>query len=86
MKHLLEKLAEESPETILADGFEDALVGSATRGGSLLAVYNYNKCVEILMKRNGMPWSAAVEFMEFNVSGAWVGQYTPVFVIPAEEG
>jgi hypothetical protein len=41
------------------------------------AVYSYDKCVEVLER--DMDYEDAVEYMEFNVTGAYVGEQTPVF-------
>jgi hypothetical protein len=63
------------------DGFETALLGIATRfGGLTVAAYNRNKCIDILMTRDGMSHEDAEEFFESNVIGAWVGDRTPIFV------
>jgi hypothetical protein len=84
-------------EALTADGFDMALVGSAAGwiGNSrrIVALYDYSRCVEILMGE-GMDESEAVEWMEFNVLGAYVGPSTPLFAMiyrqprlidPAEE-
>lgn len=65
-----------------ADGFEDALIGFAwpLDTGVKVAVYDRNKCVEILQERDGMSEIDAIEFFDFNVSGAYVGEHTPMFV------
>jgi hypothetical protein len=76
----LRVLEDESPETLLANGFDDAMVGTARHFSRVLAMYDYDKCVEVLMKRDGMPYETAVEHMEYNVVGGWVGEYTPVYV------
>ena len=66
---------------LLADGFEDALIGFGQRiNEPLLAVYNYDKMVEILMFRDEMTYDDAIEYIEYNVVGAWVGEQTPMFV------
>jgi hypothetical protein len=72
----------ENTETgiLLADGFEDALIGLGTQFNKELAVYDYEKCIQILMTRDGMAYEEAMEHMEFNVTGAYVGEQTPVFV------
>lgn len=68
-------------EMLLADGFDDALVGVVRRCGQpTLACYDAEKCIEVLMKRDGMTYEGAVEFFEFNTEGAWVGPHTPVFL------
>jgi|TARA_R100001463_G_scaffold112452_1_gene167462 hypothetical protein len=69
-----------SPDVIVADGFEDALIGVGQQFNKALAVYDRQKCIEILMERDGMSDEEAVEYFEYNVSGAWVGEYTPIFL------
>ena len=66
---------------LLADGFDDAIVGISRKKGSGTSVaYDYSKCVEILMNRDGMDIVEAEEFMEFNVVDAYVGEHTPTFI------
>ena len=69
----------EDCEALFADGFEDALIGY-TQGFNTVAVYDYDACVHILMERDGMDYIDAVEFMEFNVVGSYVGEKTPLFI------
>ena len=56
-------------EALLADGFESALIGH-TQGPYVVAVYDYDMCVHILMERDGMSCLDAIEFMEYNVVGS----------------
>ena len=65
---------------LLADGFEAALVGFGYQFNYPIAVYNRDKCIEILMDRDGMSDIDAIEFFDFNVAGAWAGTSTPVFL------
>tara|TARA_R110002110_G_scaffold369950_1_gene579951 strand:- start:37 stop:258 length:222 start_codon:yes stop_codon:yes gene_type:complete len=65
-------------DALLADGFEDAFIGFGTRFTYDVAVYDYNKCIEILAKE--MSQEDAEEYFEFNTRGAYVGENTPVFV------
>jgi len=68
-------------EALLADGFEDAIVGICERFGAVPVVaYDRDKCIEILMDRDGMEDEEAVEYFEFNVAGSYVGDGTPVFL------
>lgn len=66
-------------EALLADGFEEALIGN-TQGNNIVAVYDYERCVQVLMERDSMTATDAIEFMEFNVVGSYVGEKTPVFI------
>jgi hypothetical protein len=69
----------ESGDILLADGFEDAFVGVVeSHGAAPKACYNYDACIDILMK--DMDEGEALEFMEFNVTSAYVGEYTPAFI------
>ena len=68
-------------KALLADGFEDALIGVAERCSQpALAVYDAERCIEILMERDGMDRDEAEEFFSFNTLGAWMGRNTPLFL------
>ncbi len=65
-----------------AEGFDDAIIG-ITDGAfapTMRLVYDIDKCVDILMRRDGMTREEAMEFFTFNVSGAYVGEGTPLYV------
>ena len=65
---------------LLADGFNEALIGTGERAGSLpVAVYDRQKCIDILCKQD-MSREEAEEYFDFNVIGAYVGKQTPIFV------
>tara|TARA_R110000824_G_scaffold327563_1_gene514416 strand:+ start:729 stop:947 length:219 start_codon:yes stop_codon:yes gene_type:complete len=66
---------------LTADGFDNAILGTTTSWeGVEVMVYSVTKCLEILMERDGMSEDEAVEFFDFNVAGAYVGELTPLFV------
>mgnify|MGYP003643144385 CR=1 FL=1 len=66
---------------LFADGFEEAFVGVIRSCGAVpKACYDYDKCIEVLTSRDNMSHEEAVEFFEFNVIGAYVGEYTPAFL------
>jgi hypothetical protein len=68
-------------DLLKADGFDEAIIGLGRKKCSADSlVYDYDKCVAILMERDGMSHEEAVEFMEFNVVDAYVGETTPIFV------
>jgi len=69
---------------LLADGFDDALLGVGMRCGQRdVAVYDLSKIIDILMKRDGLSEEEAWEHADFNILGGWVGEETPMFVRPA---
>tara|TARA_B100000029_G_scaffold125082_1_gene118551 strand:- start:45 stop:332 length:288 start_codon:yes stop_codon:yes gene_type:complete len=70
-------------EILLADGFEDAFMGIVNSNGSHpKALYNEDVCVDVLVERDKMEYDEAIEFFQFNVAGAYVGEYTPAFTCP----
>ena len=74
-------MEEENPEALFADGFDDAIIGVCRKAGSEPVVtYSYDKCVEVLMNQQDMPYDDAIEWMEFNVVSAYMGPHTPVFI------
>ena len=68
-------------EALLADGFEEAVVGMCERFGAVPVVaYDMDKCIEILIERDGMGYEEAVEYFDFKVAGSYVGEGTPLFL------
>lgn len=69
-------------ETVMfADGFDDAIVGVSTRAGlEPLVTYDIEKCIDILMERDGMTYDDAYQYFEYNVLGAYMGEkYSNIF-------
>jgi hypothetical protein len=82
-KEILDELNEAfaDDDLLLADGFEDALLGTVVGAcREPVACYDYAKCVEILMTRDGMDEDEAAEYLDFNAVGAYVGKRTPLFL------
>ena len=65
---------------LLADGFEDALIGFGYQFNYPIAVYSRKRCIDILMDDGIMDYEEATEYFDFNVAGAYVGESTPVFL------
>jgi hypothetical protein len=63
-----------------ADGFEKALLGFGYQFNTPVAVYSKDRCLHVLMERDGMSREDALEYFDFNVAGAWVGEGMPVFL------
>lgn len=80
-------IIEYNEEALLADGFEEAFLGvSEVFGRPPLATYDRDKCIDILVKRDGMTYEEAVEHFDFNVTGAWVGDGTPIYLTLRKAG
>jgi len=70
---------------LLMDGFDEALIGFSQRiNEPLLAVYKWQRMVQILKNRDKMSYEEAVEYIEYNCIGAWIGPQTPIIVMPIE--
>jgi len=65
---------------MIADGFDEAIIGycydMAAREDRV--IYSFNKCVDIL--KHDMSEEEAIEYMDFNVVGAYMGKKTPLFM------
>ena len=80
-ERIREMMADENPLALYADEFEAAMLGPLRRCGQpTLVAYSYAKAVEVLMSRDGMEYEEAVEWMECNVVGAWMGEHTPAWL------
>ncbi len=75
----LEKLEYAYPdiEMTIADGFDDCVLGICPLTDRV--IYSYNKCLEVLMVRDGMTDYEGIEFMDYNVVGSYVGEKTPIW-------
>ena len=72
----------DNESTLYADGFEKAFLGHISIFNKTIACYDINKCIEILIEDNNMSQEEAVEYLDFNVLGAYVGEHTPAFLYP----
>ena len=66
--------------------FEEAIIGIVHRfGANPIVSYDYDKVIKIFenqFKESGSedPYQDAIEWFDFNVIGAWMGDGTPCFV------
>ena len=80
-RDIIEWMTNYDEEILTADGFDYALIGICERiNQPTIAVYDTNKCLKVLIERDGMTEEDAEEYFYYNVVGAWVGDYTPCFV------
>ena len=80
--YLEENFPDNLDDILLADGFEEAFIGvMESKGSKPKACYDSSKCIQILMG-NGedMTVKEAIEYFEFNVIDAYVGESTPAFM------
>ena len=74
LEQIIENFSDE--EILKADGFDDAVIGIDENSTRL--IYSKKKCIEILMSED-MSEEDALEHFSYNVSGAYVGEQTPIW-------
>jgi len=78
-------LNENGESVILMDGFDEALIGFSQRiNEPLLAVYSWEKMIDLCIKRDKMEYEEAIDYVQYNCISAWIGDETPVIVMPLE--
>lgn len=75
LEQILEYYQEE--EFLKADGFDDAIIGVDEK--SMRLIYSVTKCLEILIVNDEMSVEEAIEYFDFNVRGAYMGDKTPIW-------
>ena len=76
-EELKSSIAEANELAMLVDGHDNALIGWSTDGK---AIYRVSDIVETLMERDEMSYEEAMEYFDFNILGAYVGEYTPIYM------
>ena len=62
------------------DGYDDCVIGADIRTDVL--VYDARRIIFKLMEIEKLSYDEALEFAEFNIFGAYVGEGTPIFSWP----
>ena len=75
---ILEKIKENNPDAIIWDDLDDAIIGCTSE---YVAVYDIDKLYECLLKNNPEWYEQdALEWVDFNILGAYVGEFTPIHI------
>jgi len=85
MTRPIEIIAEQFPDLTIFDGLDDAIIGVGTVNQQQAVVYDETLVIEILKEDMGVDEHDAIEWFQFNISGAYVGPNTPIFMVPMEE-
>ncbi len=79
MREQIELIAEESDIPLLfIDGHDNAIIGLARSFNTTSVLYDKKIVIKNLME--DMTEEEAEEYFEFNIVGAYVGEYTPTFM------
>jgi hypothetical protein len=75
-----DKLLKKREESVVfADGLEEAFIGIGYQFHSPIAIYSQKKAIQCLEKQ-GMGELEAIEYYDYNIAGAYVGENTPIFL------
>jgi len=66
----------EDEEIFFADGFDDCIVGVTSNN---IVVYDSDKMITSLMNQ-GMDSEEALDYWDFNIENAYVGNRTPIYM------
>jgi len=62
-------------------GCDEAIVGLGHRCGcESVVVYDYDKLVDVFMQQ-GMDEEESIEWIDYNILGAWIGEDTPIILM-----
>jgi len=73
---ILEYVDGNDEELLIADGYDDAVIGIEINTNRL--IYSISRCVEILISQ-GMTREDAIEHFYFNTAGSFMGEKTPIW-------
>lgn len=77
MKDKIIELLGDDSHALFADGFDDAIIGVELDMEKI--IYDKDKMIYILVEE-GMDPTDAIEHLEYNVWGAYVGVHTPLYI------
>jgi hypothetical protein len=80
---ILERLDRAEETALTADGFDDCVIGLAYQFNQPLVIYSKQKIITQLM--GDMSGEEAMEYFDFNIAGAYMGDSTPLFMEDLDE-
>jgi len=78
LPQIQEYLENAEENALTADGFDDCVIGLAYQFNQPLVIYSKQKIITQLMK--DMSGEEALEYFDFNMAGAYMGDSTPLFM------
>jgi hypothetical protein len=76
IENILERYPDE--EFLKADGFDSAIIGVDERDMRL--IYSKKAMLEILINEQGMDELESIEYFDFNIGCAYMGEKTPIYM------
>lgn len=69
-------------DIVFITGYDAALIGISEKGQ---AVYSHDLLIEEVMSKNSIDRMDAIDYIDFNISSAYVGEYTPIIVYTIQD-
>lgn len=71
-----------NPDALFVDGLDTALIGATYRGpgGRTVACYDRDKCIELIIEQDDLPYVEALEHFEKTVENVFIGKSSPLFI------
>ena len=79
-KALLDYLRDYCPDSLLANGYDDCIIGVGCGNDAGRVVYSIAKMIETCMKELAVDYDEALEWLEYNTFNAYVGELTPIYL------
>ena len=82
-KEIEEMYVDDEPDILFADGFDSAIMGVVQdpwQDNTTRVLYSIERILKTLMDRDEMTYEDASEYFEFNIRGAYMGKYIPLFL------
>jgi hypothetical protein len=78
---LMQDMKEINPEALKADGFDDCIIAIIYKFEGAIFLYDVDKMIDKMVKRDSMTPDEAQEYFDFNIVGAYMGEFTPAYLI-----
>ena len=80
-EEIINEVMELNPDAVCITGFDDCIIGYGRRPGmEVVLAYDVELIIKKLMERDGMSEQDAIEFYEYNIDCAYMGESTPILV------
>tara|TARA_Y100001938_G_scaffold144949_1_gene220622 strand:- start:40 stop:330 length:291 start_codon:yes stop_codon:yes gene_type:complete len=77
---ILEYIRDNFPDSLLANGYDSAIIGVAGGNDTGRVAYSIPKMIQVCMKELSVDYEEALEWLEYNTFNAFVGEFTPIYL------
>ena len=77
---ILEYIRDNFPDSLLANGYDSAIIGVAGGNDTGRVVYSIPKMIQVCMNELSVDYEEALEWLEYNTFNAFVGEFTPIYL------